>query len=73
MEVKRGRTITKDIKNNKEYFNEYYREHNHDIFCECGQFIKSMCIYKHKKTKKHNILMEKKLKEKLEENLGENT
>ena len=54
---KRGRTITKDVKNNKEYFNDYYREHNHDIRCECGQYVKYMSLCKHKKSKKHSYLM----------------
>lgn len=55
---KRGRTVTKDVKNHRDtYFNDYYKEHNHDIRCECGQYVKYMSLCKHKKSKKHNYLM----------------
>lgn len=56
---KRGRALTCDVKNNKEYFNEYYHEHNFDMICSCGQNIKSRGLYSHKKTKKHIYLMSK--------------
>ena len=45
------------FKNNKEYFNEYYRAHNHEMKCICGQSIKSMNLRKHIKSKKHIFLM----------------
>lgn len=63
----RGRPATRDVKNNREsYFNAYYHNHNEDIICDCGQFIKSMGMYSHKKSKKHNYLINKK---KVQENI----
>lgn len=38
---------------NKQYRKKYNETHNQIIECECGIFIKSFNIEKHKKTKKH--------------------
>ena len=57
----RGRPATEDVKNNKDtYFTAYYHKTNHDIICECGQYVKSKGMYMHKKSKKHSYLINKK-------------
>lgn len=54
---KAGRPITTNSKD-KEYFLKYYHEHNKLMVCECGLPIHSGSLYKHKKSKKHNFLLE---------------
>ena len=56
-----GRPITENIKENKDYFKEYYHKNNSDITCECGQFIKLRSLYQHKKSKKHQYIMDQKI------------
>ena len=53
----KGRPLTYDAKNNKQYFVDYYHKTQEDIVCECGCSIRRSDISKHKKTKKHIKLM----------------
>jgi hypothetical protein len=63
----RGRPITANVKENKEYFNEYYHKTNKEITCECGCKYLAHSKRKHLTTKKHLDLMETKtIKEELE-------
>ena len=64
----RGRPISVDVKNNKDYYAKYYHLSNIDIICECGQHLKSRGLYKHKKSLKHEYLMENLKYKKLIEN-----
>lgn len=61
MENKKGRPISVNVKQNNNYFTEYYHLQNKTIVCECGLPIKSMGLYHHKKTLKHKYLNESKI------------
>lgn len=54
----RGRPITANVKDNKEYFIEYYHKTNKESICECGCKYMSRSKSKHLKTKKHLDLIE---------------
>ncbi len=53
-----GRPISVNVKENPEYFNEFYHKNNKLVKCECGLPIMSMGMNKHLKTKKHKNFME---------------
>jgi hypothetical protein len=74
----KGRPLTHNAKNNKQYFLDYYHKTNEDIICECGAHFKSHSKLKHLKSKKHiqvmeliNKLKEKEMGEDFLETLGE--
>ena len=50
--------------------NENKLENDDDEMCECGFILSSKCMRRHKKSKRHKLLMDKKLKDsgKFEEN-----
>ena len=61
-----GRRITVNVKENKNYFAEYYHKTNEDCICECGSKILLHTKRKHLMTKKHKDIMEfKKVQEEL--------
>lgn len=49
----RGRPLTEDVKNNKDYFKNYYHKTNEDFVCECGTCVKIHSLRKHLVSKKH--------------------
>ena len=55
--IPRGRPISVDVKNNKQYFKDYYHPTNKEVLCECGQHVKSKTMYKHKMSSKHEYIM----------------
>jgi hypothetical protein len=59
---KRGRKITVNVKENPQYFNEYYRNTNHLVKCSCGQDIFFRSMRNHKLSQRHSKL-EKLLEE----------
>jgi hypothetical protein len=54
---KRGRPPTSDIKNNKNYFNEYYAKSNVPVTCQCGLTVKKRMMNIHKKSRIHNMIL----------------
>ena len=51
--------------NSKEYMKNYYHKHKADkydakIECKCGRYIKKTELYRHRKTKIHQSLIENK-------------
>jgi hypothetical protein len=54
----KGRPLTHNVKENKQYFLDYYHKTNEDIICECGSHVKSHSKLKHLKSKKHIQVME---------------
>jgi len=53
-----GRPITSDVKNNKDYFNDYYKNNNNSIICDCGLNILKFSLGKHRQSKIHKKLIE---------------
>jgi len=50
----------KEYQKRKEKMKEYYiKKKNEKITCECGSIVSSLFMYKHKKTIKHHIRLEK--------------
>lgn len=64
MDIKKkaGRPVSVDVKNNKQYFVEYYHANNISIVCECGLPIMKTGMSHHKNTSKHIFLMKNKVK-----------
>lgn len=54
----RGRPITANVKDNKEYFNEYYHSTNKQHICDCGTNYLIHSKRRHLLSKKHQVLME---------------
>lgn len=54
----RGRPITANVKENPEYFNEYYHSTNKEHTCECGCNYLFHSKRRHMLSKKHLTLME---------------
>lgn len=50
---KLGRPSIKNIKEDANYYKNYYHETKKDYVCECGAFINNHSKTKHFKTKKH--------------------
>ena len=57
--VKKGRRITANIKEDKEYYKKFYHLKKEVVACECGRIMNNWSIQKHKKTKYHKQVMEK--------------
>jgi hypothetical protein len=60
-EKKRGRKSVTGlyIKDNSEYFNQYYHlKGAEEITCECGALVKHACLTRHKKRAIHTKRME---------------
>lgn len=57
-ENKRGRKPTVNVKDNKNYYNEYYHKTNKLVKCTCGQDIFSRSLRVHQKSKRHGKLTE---------------
>jgi len=55
-----GRNITVNVKDNKNYFNEYYHSHNKECICECGTSYLYYSKSRHLLSKKHQNLLELK-------------
>ena len=50
----------KEYQKRKEQMKEYYlKKKNEKITCECGCIVSGLFMYKHKKTLKHSIRLEK--------------
>jgi hypothetical protein len=63
----RGRPITSNVKENPEYFNEYYHNTNKEQLCECGCKYLFHSRRRHMLSKKHlNLIEFKKVREELE-------
>ena len=45
--VKKGRRITKNIKDNKNYYTEFYHLKKEIIECECGKIMNNWSLQKH--------------------------
>ena len=58
---KRGRKTTVNVKENPEYFNDYYKRTNHLVKCSCGQDVFSRSMRNHLQSVRHAKL--EKLKE----------
>lgn len=56
--IERGRPVTLNVKENKDYFKLYYHETKENFVCLCGAFINNHSKNKHLKTKKHNFIIE---------------
>jgi hypothetical protein len=56
----RGRPITSNVKENKDYFRNYYHETNEEFICECGCKCKLHSKRRHLLSQKHIQLMESK-------------
>ena len=58
----RGRPCVFNIKEDKEYFKNYYHNTKEDVICDCGCIINNHSLNKHLKTKKHtNNLVKRNL------------
>ena len=57
--VKKGRRITKNIKDNKNCYTEFYHFKKEIIECECGKIMNNWSLQKHKKTDYHKRVIEK--------------
>jgi len=55
-ETKRGRKLTVNVKENKNYYNEYYHRTNKLVKCTCGQDIFSRSLRVHQKSRRHSKL-----------------
>jgi hypothetical protein len=53
-----GRNTTVNVKENKNYFNEYYHKTNMEYICECGCKYLLHSKRRHLMTKKHLDLMQ---------------
>lgn len=53
----RGRPITANVKENPEYFNEYYHSTNKQYTCDCGTNYLIHSKRRHLLSKKHLVLM----------------
>lgn len=49
--------MTHNVKENKEYFSDYYHKTNRPYQCECGAVITYNTRYHHLRTKKHEQLI----------------
>jgi hypothetical protein len=54
----KGRPLTHNAKNNKQYFVDYYHKTQEDVICECGSHIKLHSKLRHLNTKKHIQIIE---------------
>ena len=59
--MSRGRPITVNVKENPNYFNEYYHMKNKECTCECGNSYLYYSKHRHMKSKKHITLMKFKI------------
>jgi hypothetical protein len=57
--VKKGRRITKNIKEDKEYYKKFYHLKKEVVECECGRILNNWGLLKHRKTDYHKRVMEK--------------
>ncbi len=54
----KGRPLTHNAKENKQYFVDYYHKTQQDIVCECGAHCKLHSKLKHLKSKKNIQVIE---------------
>lgn len=63
----RGRPVTSNVKENPNYFNEYYHSNNKECTCECGNNYFYFSRHRHMLSKKHlNLIKFKKLQEEID-------
>lgn len=55
-----GRNTTVNVKENPNYFNEYYHSHNKECICECGSSYLYYSKHRHLLSKKHHNMLELK-------------
>jgi hypothetical protein len=66
----RGRPLTMDVKNNKDYFKNYYHKTNEDLICDkCGACVKIHSLRRHLLSKKHIYVSQ--LINNIKENVGD--
>ena len=54
----RGKPITVNVKENEEYFKNYYHNTKADYTCQCGALINNHSLRKHLLTQKHIRIIE---------------